>query len=791
MNIKKLIKERPLFFDGAMGTMLQSAGLLPWELPELVNIKKPEMVFGIHEQYLRAGCDIIKTNTFGANRFKAEGSGYTVSEMVEGALLVAQAAAKAHTGKKPLIALDIGPTGKLLAPIGTLSFEDAVCAFAEVVDAGARGGADLILIETMSDTYELKAAVLAAKENCGLPVFATVTPDEGGRLLTGADILAALVLLEGLGVDAAGLNCGFGPRQTAKLSAELIARSSLPVIISPNAGLPKTEGGRTYFDAGPAEFAKEMRKIALSGAHILGGCCGTTPEHIERMISELEGFAPKEPNEKGGTFVSSYSKAVEIGAAPVIIGERINPTGKKRFKEALKQSDFGYVIGEGLKQKDAGAHILDVNVGLPGLDESAMMERAVLELQAVLDLPLQIDSASPAAIERALRVYNGKALINSVNGKAEVMEAVFPIVKKYGGVVVGLTLDENGIPEGAEGRLEIAERIVKTAKKYGIKKKDIIIDPLTMAISAGEGAAGATLGALGMIGKKLGVATILGVSNISFGLPERDGVNAAFLTMALYKGLGAAIINPLSAEMMRAFYAYLAISGRDSGCAAYIGRFGGEKEPEGKAGEAGLYEIVLRGIKDSGYDAARGLLENKKPMEVIDNILIPALDEVGKGFEEGRIYLPQLIMSAQAAQRAFEAIKDYMRGNSMKPEKRGGIILATVEGDVHDIGKNIVKVLLENYGYEILDLGKNVPPSLIVQSAAENKIKLVGLSALMTTTVPSMEKTIKLLREADLGVSVMVGGAVLTEEYAKVIGADFYASDATAAVSYAKKIFKG
>lgn len=785
MRILEDLGKRLLFFDGGMGTLLQENGLGPGELPELWNLTRPEVIFDIHSRYRKAGADILKTNTFGANAVKLHGSGHSAEEIISAAVEIAKKAANGA-----LVAMDIGPTGKLLKPLGDLAFEDAVSVFSEAAEAGKRAGADIILIETMSDTYECKAAVLAAKKT-GLPVFATMVADEKGKLLTGGDLPAAVALLEGLKVDALGLNCGFGPEQMKRLVPQLLDCCSLPVILNPNAGLPRSEGGKTVFDVNPEEFSAAMEEIARDGAWILGGCCGTTPDYIAALVKQCAKIPPKPLQKKNRTVVSSFAKAVAFGEKPVLIGERINPTGKPKLKQALRDGDMDYLLREGITQQQKGAHILDVNVGLPEIDEPALLPRAVSEIQSVVDLPLQIDTSDPRAMEAAMRIYNGKPLINSVNGKKESMEAVFPLVKKYGGAVIALTLDENGIPETAEGRYKIAEKIVKTAAEYGIEKKDILVDTLAMTISAGQENAAVTLEALRMVREKLGVFTSLGVSNISFGLPHREHINAAFFTMALQNGLDAAIVNPNSEEMMNAYFAYCALSGKDEQCMAYIARYSEQKAAASAPaqGELPLSEAVTGGLKESARAAAQFLLKTTEPLEIINTELIPALDRVGRDFEQGALFLPQLLMSAEAAKTAFEEIRAGM-GQEANRSKKEKIILATVKGDIHDIGKNIVKVLLENYGYDVIDLGKDVPPETVVGAAQKDGVKLVGLSALMTTTVANMADTIRLLHEKLPACRVMVGGAVLTPEYAKQIGADFYGKDAMASVHYAQELFK-
>lgn len=763
------------FFDGSMGTMLQSAGLAAGELPELLNITDSEKVLAVHRAYAAAGSEYITTNTFGANRLKIK----EPEEIIRAGVRLAKS-----TGKK--VALDIGPTGKLLKPMGELDFEEAVDIFAQMINAG-KDSSDIVLIETMSDTYEIKAAVLAAKENCALPVFVTMIFDEKGRLLTGADVKTAVTMLEGLGVDAIGFNCGLGPAETLPLVEEIRKWTSLPVIVQPNAGLPESVNGKTVYNVSPADFARDMKKAADIGVSYLGGCCGTTPEHIKAMIEACRNIPANVPEKKAYSFVSSYSKTVALGKKPVIIGERINPTGKKLFKEALRRNDIEYIIKEGLAQTDAGAHVLDVNVGLPEIDEVKMMETAVKSLQGVIPAPLQIDTSNIAALERALRIYNGKPMINSVNGKAENMKAVFPLAKKYGGIVVCLCLDENGIPQSAEGRIKIAEKIINTAAEYGIEKKDLIVDALTMTISTDSSNGKETLKAVDYIRNTLGVNTVLGVSNISFGLPKRDAINTAFFTLALQSGLSAGIINPNSQSMMNAYYSFNALSGLDENCTEYINSVT-VPEQSAPAGETTLHTAIVKGIKEDAAKCAAELLKTLDSLDVINNYIIPALDEVGDGFEKNRIFLPQLLMSADSAKAAFDVIKEKLVLSGKKEESGQKIVLATVHGDIHDIGKNIVKVLLSNYGFDVIDLGKDVPEEDVLKTVQESGAKLVGLSALMTTTVPAMEKTIELLHK-NTDAKVIVGGAVLTQAYADMIHADHYAKDAMETVRLAQAFF--
>lgn len=787
MTIREEIGKRILFFDGGMGTLLQEQGLQAGELPETWNLKNPEPIIQIHKAYLAAGADIILANTFGANRFKY---GEDLEKIVTAGVANAKKAV-AEGGKKAYVALDIGSTGKLLKPMGTLDFEEAVGVFAEIIRVGEKAGADLILIETMSDTYELKAAVLAAKENSTLPIMATVIFDESKKMLTGASPQVVVSLLEGLGVDALGINCGLGPKQMKEIVKELLKYASIPVIVNPNAGLPRSENGKTVFDVGAEEFAQDMEEIVTMGAWFAGGCCGTTPVHIQAMVEKCKEITPVPITPKNYTFVTSYSTAVELGGRPVIIGERINPTGKSKFKQALRDHNIDYILEEGVKQEDSGAHILDVNVGLPEIDEAAMMETIVYELQSIMPIPLQIDTTNIEAMERALRIYNGKPMINSVNGKAEVMEQVFPLVKKYGGVVVGLALDEDGIPDTTEGRLAIAEKIYQTGEKYGISRKDIVIDALVMTMSTNNESAKITLDTVKEITAR-GGKTVLGVSNISFGLPQRELINSAFFTMAMNNGLSAGIINPNAKAMRQAYDTFCVLGGYDAQCMNYIEKYAVTDTPNTTAKPAtaklNLTDSIIKGLKDQAYRATEEELKTKEPMEIINGELVPALDVVGQGFEKGTMFLPQLLMSAEAAKAGFEAIRQYVQSHGEAQEKKATIVIATVKGDIHDIGKNIVKVLLENYGYEVIDLGKDVPPEKIVETVVDKHAPLVGLSALMTTTVVNMEESIKELHKEAPWCKIMVGGAVLTQEYADMIGADFYGKDAMQSVYYAERL---
>ena len=804
MNIRERLEKELLFLDGGMGTLLQAEGLAPGELPETWNIEHPEKVEAIHRRYYEAGSDVVLANTFGANVCKFHDDRYTVEEVIRAGIANAKRAGE-QIGKETYVALDMGPTGKLLKPMGDLDFDDAYEAFAEAVRYGEKYGADLIHIETMSDTYEVKAAILAAKENSSLPVFVTMIFDERGKLLTGGDVPSVVAMLEGLRVDALGLNCGLGPKQMLPILNDLRRYTSLPIIVKPNAGLPKQKNGETYYDVEPDEFARIMQEVVKEGACVIGGCCGTTPEHIKKLVEECKDLPLREIEKKHDTIVSSYGQAVILDDMPRIIGERINPTGKKKFKEALKNEDMDYILKEAITQQDKGAHILDVNVGLPDIDEVAMMEKVVKELQSVTSLPLQIDTVDGKAMERAMRIYNGKPMINSVNGKQVSMDEVFPLIRKYGGVVVGLTIDEEGIPKDAEGRVRVAGKIINEAAKYGIDKKDIVIDVLTMTISSEKDGAKVTLEALKRVREEFGVRTVLGVSNISFGLPRRPIVNSYFYAMAMQNGLTAGIINPSSEDMMKAYRSYNALMGFDENCTNYISTYAGTTETvtvqasqaaaaAGNAPKAAGVEMTLkyaieRGLKEEAHHITRDLIGTREPLDIIQEELIPALNVVGEGFEKGTVFLPQLLMSADAAKIAFAVIKDVLASSGQEEEKKEKIILATVKGDIHDIGKNIVKVLLENYGFDVIDLGKDVPPEAIVEKAVEENVTLVGLSALMTTTVVSIEETIKLLREKKPDCKVMVGGAVLNQDYADMIGADFYGKDAMQSVHYAQKFF--
>ena len=799
MNFKDYLKNHIVYLDGGIGTLLQAGGLKPGEYPERWNLSHHDVIIDIHKAYFDAGSNIVCTNTFGANCLKFADD--ELEQIIKAAVANAKKAREQSVQKgEKFIALDIGPSGKLLKPLGDLDFEDAVNVFSKTVKFGVKYGVDLIIIETMNDSYETKAALLAAKENSNLPVIVSNAYGEDGKLMTGAAPAAMVAMLEGMGADAIGANCSLGPRQLRGVAEELLQKASVPVILKPNAGLPKSINGKTVFDVTVDEFSDEVAALVKKGVRVVGGCCGTTPEYIASLYSKTSELAPVPIADKKITVVSSYTHAIEFGESPILIGERINPTGKKRFKQALLENDIDYILSEGVNQQEKGVHILDVNVGLPDIDEVQMLKNTVCELQAIIDLPLQIDTSNIAAMEEALRRYNGKAMINSVNGKRESMEAIFPLVKKYGGLVVALTLDESGIPDTAQGRVKIAENILKVANKYGIDKKDIIFDTLAMTISADNKAAVATLSSLKTIKNELGCHTSIGVSNISFGLPNRDAVNGTFFALALQNGLSAAIMNPYSVDMMKTYYAYRALKGLDENCAEYIGSAesfvvtvtsvaaAAPKTTEEYSSE--LQHAVIKGFKDKAGELTKNLLSSVDPLEIVNNEIIPALNIVGDGFEKKTVYLPQLLMSAEAAKSAFEVIKASMSGKE-KAGTKGVIVIATVYGDIHDIGKNIVKLLLENYGFDVVDLGKDVPPEIIAKTAIKLRAPLVGLSALMTTTVPAMEETIKLLREKAPWCKIVVGGAVLTKEYADKIGADKYAKDAMESVRYAEEIING
>jgi 5-methyltetrahydrofolate--homocysteine methyltransferase len=796
MDFREFLKNGIVCLDGGMGTLLQARGLTAGEHPEKWNISHPDVIKEIHKAYYDAGSNVVSTNTFGANILKF--SEDELDDIIKAAIMNANAArSEASSTKERFIALDIGPTGKLLKPYGELDFETAVSVFKKTVEIGIKYGVDLVFIETMNDSYETKAALLAVKETSDIPVMVSNAYSEDHTLMTGATPEAMVAMLEGMGADAIGANCSLGPKQLRPVMERLLNAASVPVLFKPNAGLPKAINGRTVFDISVEGFSQEVALSVKNGVRIVGGCCGTTPEYIGALSERIKDVKPVPLKEKELTVISSYARAVKFDEAPVLIGERINPTGKKRFKQALIENDMGYILSEGVDQAEKGVHVLDVNVGLPDIDEKEMLVRAVCELQTVTELPLQIDTADPSTMEAALRRYNGKAMINSVNGKRESMESIFPLVKKYGGVVVALTLDENGIPETAEGRIDIAKKILKTASEYGISKKDIVFDTLALTVSADNKAANSTLEALKRIKTELGCHTSLGVSNVSFGLPNRDAINSIFFALALENGLSAAIMNPYSVDMMKTYYAYRALKGLDENCGEYILKADTFKteavnkvQEENKKNAEGLTELqyaVVKGFKEKAGEITKALLNEREPLDIINNEVIPALDMVGEGFEKKTVYLPQLLMSAEAAKSAFEQVKDFMK-DSKNNESKGTLVLATVKGDIHDIGKNIVKLLLENYGYNVIDLGKDVPPERVVEAVIKHNASMAGLSALMTTTVPSMEETIKQLKNKAPRCKIIVGGAVMTEEYAKKINADKYAKDAMECVRYAEEL---
>ncbi len=783
-KIIELVKEKRIFFDGGTGTVLQSMGLAAGKSPELWNLTDPEKIISLHNMYFDAGANIVKTNTFGVNKDKFTNFKELIREGIRCAKVAAQGREDAY------VAYDMGPTGQLLEPLGPLKFEDAVELFAENVRAAADCGADLILIETMNDSYETKAAVIAAKENSDLPVFVTNVYDESGKLMTGADPAAMIAMLEGLRVDALGMNCSLGPDMMLKIIGEFRNHSSLPVIVNPNAGLPVVRDGQTVYTVGADEFSDYMVKLAQGGATILGGCCGTTPEFIAATVNKTNTLPYSVPSFKNETVVSSYTHAVFIDEDPILIGERINPTGKPKLKEALRSGDMNYILNEGIRQTDAGCHILDVNVGLPEIDETEMMKRCISALQAVTDLPLQIDSTKTETLEGAMRMYNGKPLVNSVNGTEESMKNVLPLVQKYGGGLIALTIDEGGIPETAEGRAKVAEKIISRASEYGIDKKEIVVDPLALTVSSNPESAVVTLESIRLI-RKLGVKTSLGISNISFGLPQRDLITSTFYANALQTGLNCAIMNPFSEAMMNVYFAFRALNRLDTGCTDYItyASSTGEKTTvkTQDTKEETLHTAIVKGLKDSAALLTEKLIGNTQPLEIIDGQIIPALNEIGLAFEQKKAYLPQLLMSADAASAAFEVVKRSLPASQSDSSR--AIVLATVQGDIHDIGKNIVKVLMESYGFTVYDLGRDVPPERIRDCALEHNCKLVGLSALMTTTVPAMAETIKLLNETDPDIKTVVGGAVLNQEYADMIGADHYGKDAMDSVRYAQEFY--
>lgn len=776
--------DRCLVMDGAMGTMLQKSGLRLGERPDLLSVTAPQAVERVTRLYVQAGSDLVCANTFGTNARKLAGCGYTVSQVAEAAVACAK---RACAGSGVRVMLDIGPIGELLEPAGTLQFEQAYEIFKEVMVAGWRAGADVLLLETMTDLYEVKAGILAAKENTPLPVLVSMTFEESGRTFTGCSVEAMAATAGGLGADGLGINCSMGPQEIFPLAQRLCACTPLPVFIKPNAGLPDPASG--VYSVTPQQFCDAMQPYKALGISAVGGCCGTTPEYLSLLAQSFKNERPAPRMYAPRPVVCTPTRTVFVAPATVI-GERINPTGKKLFKEALRAGDMDYILAQAAEQAEAGAQILDVNVGLPEIDEVDLMRRAVKAIQSVTDLPLQLDSTRPEVLEAGLRVYSGKPIVNSVNGEKKVLDAVLPLCKKYGAAVVGLTLDEKGIPESAQERFAIARRIVKAAAEAGIGPQDVYIDCLTLTASAQQTAVAETLRAVRMVKEQLGVKTVLGVSNISFGLPCREQINVSFLSLALANGLDLPIMNPNSEAMMAAVRSFRVLSGQDAQAGAYIACYGGQTPaaPVNAAQGMSLRDAVLQGLKAPAAAAARTELEHAQPEQVVNEILIPALDTVGERFERGTLFLPQLLQSAGAAQAAFDLVKERIAAAGVQGASRGRIVIATVQGDIHDIGKNIVKVILENYGYEMHDLGRDVAPQAVVAAVKKYDVRLVGLSALMTTTLPSMAKTIALLRQECPGCQTMVGGAVLTPEYARAIGADYYARDAKQSVDIAKRV---
>ena len=790
MNILTYLKDHFLILDGGTGTVLQAAGLKSGERPESWNLSRPEEVTRLHAAYFAAGSHVVAANTFGVNLFHYARA--DAEQLISAAFQCARAAQQGIEDHPTWVAMDLGPTGRMLEPFGDLAFEEAVSSYAFLVREGVRCGADLFMIETVNDCLETKAALLAVKENSTLPVFVSNAYSANGRLLSGTEPAAMVAMLEGMGADVIGVNCSAGPDSLAPVVREYLAHASVPVLMKANAGIPRVENGCTVFDVTPEDFARTEAALAAEGVRVLGGCCGTTPEHIRLLNSLLSAVSPLPVTDRQETVVSSGAGAVYFGDTPLLIGERINPTGKKRLKQALLENDIPYILEQAGAQAEKGVHLLDVNAGVPGIDEAAVLSSLVRELQAVTALPLQLDTSDPAAMAAALRVYRGKALINSVSGKQESMDAIFPLVRKYGGVVIALTLDENGIPETAQGRVDIARRILREAEKYGITRKNIVFDTLAMTVSAAPEAAAVTLDALSVIRHELGCHTSLGISNVSFGLPDRDGINAVFFAMAMEHGLSAAIMNPFSVPVMKAWRAFLTLHAMDPDCGGWIASAAADvpQTPLQEAEITSLNRAIVRGYRRQASDLTGKLLaEQRDPLELISDEIIPALNTVGEGFEKQTLFLPQLLMSAEAAAAAFGVIRSSAEAQNASSGSRGKIVLATVRGDVHDIGKNIVRLLLENYGFEVIDLGKDVPPEVILQTVLEKDIRLVGLSALMTTTVPAMEDTVRLLHEKVPGIRVVVGGAVLTADYARRIGADRYAADAMNTVRYAESVF--
>lgn len=783
MTVNELLKSNIIFLDGGFGTELIKKGLKPGEDSAAAVFDHPQWVEEIHRSYVEAGSNIILANTFGANGIKLKNSVHSVEESIKTAVAIAK---KATEGSDTLVALDVSTTGELLYPAGKLTFDEAYETYREVALCGKNAGVDLVCLETFTDLKEARIALMAVKENTDLPVFVTLSFDENALTMNGSTPSAVAVTLKAAGASAVGLNCSLGPDKLKGVVEEFLKYSDLPVIVKPNAGLPDPKTGE--YTMNPEDFAKYMAEFYEKGVSIMGGCCGTSPEYIRRLKKALQNVKKGTPDRISCGVISGVNKAIELNE-PRVIGERINPTGKKRFKQALEENDLDYILNEGLSQVEAGAEILDVNVGHSAIDEKEMMRSVVCSLQGSIGLPLQLDSTSPVVLENALRVYTGKAIINSVNGEEKSLNSVLPLAKKYGAAVVGLTLDEGGIPETAEERVKIAEKIINRALEAGIPKEDIIIDCLTLTVSANQSAPKVTLDAMKAVKEKFGVKTTLGVSNISFGLPSREVVNTAFVTLALENGLDLPIMNPNSAPMINAVRAFKVLKGFDVGATDYISSFSGEVKAETPKKEISLSEAIEKGLKNQSAEMTANILKEKTPDDIINGLLIPALDKVGEEFEKGKLFLPQLIRSADAAGACFEVIKAKMQESGGNKESKGKIILATVKGDVHDIGKNIVKTVLENYGYQVMDLGKDVDPEAVVKAQNENNIKLVGLSALMTTTLPAMEETIKQLKLRNADCKIMVGGAVLTPEYAEKIGADFYAKDAKMSADIAKKVF--
>lgn len=803
MDIREYLKNNILVFDGAMGTMMQKKGLKTGALPETLNITNPEIILEIHREYVAAGSDVVSTNTFQASEYKLKGCGYTVEEIIGSSVMLAKQSGARY------VALDIGPTGQLLEPLGSLTFDEAYNLFKRQMIAGEKAGADIIIIETMSDIYETKAAVLAAKENTSLPVFASLTYQEDSRTFTGTDPVTGTITLQSLGVDALGLNCSMGPKELFPIVEKILKYSKVPVIVQANAGLPQIVNGETLYSITPDEYAEYASKMLKAGVKIIGGCCGTTPDFIREIRKLADAQDAVALSVPGITAVTSATRTVILDNKITVIGERINPTGKPKLKEALRNNQIEYILGEAIDQAKNGADVLDINVGLPEIDEVRVIADVVRKVQNVSGLPLQIDSSDINAIEAGLRACNGRPLVNSVNGKADVMAKLFPIVKKYGAVVVALTLDEDGIPETAEGRYAIAEKIVNTAAVYGIPKEDILIDCLTLTASAQQSSVLSTLDAIKLVKSRLGVKTVLGVSNVSFGLPNRPLMNSVFLTAAMGAGLDAPILNPMSAEMMRAIDTFRVINCQDLGSVSYIQKYSANDNsktntpsPVAKVSDTGqdakasvpckgayngLEDLIIEGRREDAAAQVRLLLLDKEPLEIIDECFVPALNKVGDGFESGETFLPSLMMSAETVKACFDVIRE-VKGSEGASTSKGKILVATVLGDIHDIGKNIAKMLLENYGYEVIDLGKDVPVEKVVAAAKEHCVKLIGLSALMTTTVKNMKDTISAIREAGIDCPIMVGGAVLNPEYAAFVGADYFVKDAREGVEIAKKV---